>query len=191
MTDDSRYEPEPILVISDLGQLKAFVDPLRVSILRVFQRQEATTRQVASLVSEPESTVTEVVQALLDVHLLRVVGQHDGDDGAQEVYRATARIYDLQPEPAHNGMVMGPVAEATLHAVTREVVTSLTTWPDQRMNYESRRRRLSTARAMEFDERLNELLAEFWGEPGQPLEEDGNDPVMAFSGIWYRFPDKS
>jgi hypothetical protein len=179
------------MVVSDLGQLQAFIDPVRVNVLRIFQRQEATARDATSIVGVPEATVTDVIRALLDLRLLRVVGQREGDDGVEDVYRASARMYDLQPEPAHNGMVMAPVAEATLTAVTREVVTSLTTWPDQRMNYESRRRRLTFARAMEFNDRLNELLAEFWGDPDQPVEEDGNEPVMAYSGIWYRFPDKT
>lgn len=191
MTDDVRFEPESVLVVSDLGQLQAFIDPVRVGILRIFQRQEATAGEIASIVGHPESTVTDVVRSLLGLHLLRVVGRRARGNGAEDVYRATARIYDLQPEPAHNGMVMAPVAEATLDAVTREVVTSLTSWPDQKMNYESRRKRMPIAQAMEFNDKLNELLAEYWGDPDQPVEEDGKEPVMAFSGIWYRFPDKT
>src|SRR5690606_39349137 len=60
----------------------------------------------------------------------------------REIYRASARIYDLQPEPDDNAVVMAQLAAATLSAVTREVVSSLSDWPDQRMNYESRRRRI-------------------------------------------------
>lgn len=191
MKDDFRYKPESVMVVSDLGQLQAFIDPTRVNVLRIFQRQEATAREATSILGESQATVTEVIRVLLNVRLLRVVDQREGDDGVEDVYRASARIYDLQPEPAHNGMVMAPVAEATLTAVTREVVTSLTAWPDQRMNYESRRRRLTFARAMEFNDRLNELLAEFWGDPDEPVEEDGKEPVMAYSGIWYRFPDET
>lgn len=190
MADDNRFEPESITVISDLGQLKAFIDPVSVGILRVFQRQEATAREVASFIGKPEQAVMEIVRSLVDLSLVRVVGGQERGDGLEDVYRATARIFDLQPEPAHNGIIMAPVAEATLGAVSQEVVTSLKSWPDQKMNYESRRKRLSLAQMLEFDDRLNELLAEFWGNPEEPVEEDGNEPVMAFSGIWYRFPGK-
>src|SRR5690606_18520162 len=111
------------------------------------------------------------------------------DEQGREIYRASARIYDLQPEPDDNAVVMAQLAAATLSAVTREVVSSLSDWPDQRMNYESRRRRIPPSRMTEFNERLNELLAEFWGDPEAPVDDESDDPGMAFSSIWYRYPD--
>jgi hypothetical protein len=84
---------------------------------------------------------------------------------------------------------MAPVANATLDSIRHDVVTSLTQWPDQRMNFESRRLRMSRARTMEFNDRFVELLAEFWGDPDHPVEDEPDEPVMAFAGIWYRFPD--
>jgi DNA-binding transcriptional ArsR family regulator len=189
VTDHVPFEPESIIVVSDLGQIQAFVDPVRVRILRVFQRQEATASEMASIVGLDESTVTGAINSLVDLKLVRTVGQRERENVVEDAYRATARIFDVQPEPAHNHMVMAPVAEATLNAVVRDVVASLKSWPDQKMNYEGRRRRLSITRALEFDQRLNELLAEYWGDPEEPVDEDGQEPVMAFSGIWYRSPD--
>jgi hypothetical protein len=186
MSGSDRFEPAPFLVVSDLGQLRAFVETSKINILRVLQRQEATSTDVASIIGEPESVVAEEIRALHELRLIRYIGE---DDKGQEVYRAAARIYDLQPEPEDNGVVMAQLAAATLTAVTREVVSSLSDWPDQRMNYESRRRRIPPSRMTEFNERLNELLAEFWGDPEAPVEDDSNDPVMAFSSIWYRYPD--
>lgn len=188
MPEYADFEPEPTQVVSDLGQLLAFNDPVKIQLLRILQREKATGEYLASAIGEPLDIVTHDLRALVSLGLIREVGQEGERGGA--VYRATARIFDLQPEPRDNAMVMAPVANATLDAVRHDVVNSLEQWPDQLMNFESRRLRMSHARAMEFNEKLVELLGEYWGNPDHPVEEDPNEPVMAFAGIWYRFPDQ-
>jgi hypothetical protein len=153
----------------------------------VLQRETATRDQLAALVEEPLETVSDHIRALVSLRLIRKVS----GDAEDAVYRATARIYDLQPEPRDHAMVMAPVANATLDAVRHDVVSSLREWPDQMMNFESRRLRMSQARAIEFNEKLIELLGEYWGNPDHPVDEDPDAPVMAFAGIWYRFPPTS
>lgn len=187
MPDDTQFQPEPTQVVSDLGQLMAFNDPVKIQLLRVLQRENATLGQLASSTGEPVETVSGHIRALLALGLIRQVGRASS---GSDLFRATARIYDLQPEPKDTALVMAPVASATLDAVRQDVVASLDAWPNQLMNFESRRLRMSHARAMEFNDRLIELLGEFWGNPDQPVDEDPDEPVMAFAGIWYRFPDK-
>ena len=189
MGKDDEFEPQPSQVVSDLGQLRAFNDPAKIQLLRFLQRETATNEQLAASLGESPDAVTDHIRSLLSLGLVRQVG-HDSDGGGA-IYRATARIYDLQPEPKDHAMVMAPLANATLDAVRQDVVTSLTEWPGQMMNFESRRLRMSHVRAMEFNERLIELLGEYWGNPDHPVQEESTEPVMAFAGIWYRFPDKS
>jgi DNA-binding transcriptional ArsR family regulator len=175
--------------VSDLGQLLAFNDSVNIQLLRVLQREKATIEGLANALEEPVDTVSRHLRALTSLGLVREVGKDTAAEGT--VYRATARIYDLQPEPRDNALVMAPVANATLDAVRHDVVSSLRQWPDQTMNFESRRLRMSKTRAMEFNDRLNELLGEYWGNPDHPVKDDPDEPVMAFAGIWYRFPDQS
>jgi DNA-binding transcriptional ArsR family regulator len=189
MSDDAQFEPAALQVVSDFGQLRAFNDPQKIQILRILQRREATIEQLMSLIDAPVSAISEDVDVLLKLGLIRVVGQQDHASG-ESSYRAMARIYDLQPDADHNAVLMAPVANATLDSIRHDVVTSLTEWPDQRMNFESRRLRMSRARTMEFNDRFVELLAEFWGDPDHPVEEEPDEPVMAFAGIWYRFPEQ-
>lgn len=186
--DRHDFEPAPTQVVSDLGQLLAFHDPIKIQLLRVLQREKASCEQLASAIGEPVETVGRDIKELVSLGLIRRVGD---EDGRGDLYRATARIFDLQPEPRDAARVMAPVAAATLDSVRQDVVTSMREWPDQLMNFESRRLRMSQARAMEFNDRLIELLGEFWGNPDHPVEEDPGAPVMAFAGIWYRFADNS
>lgn len=184
--DDHDFEPEPTQVVSDLGQLLAFHDPIKIQLLRVLQREEASCEALSTALGEPVDTISGHIRTLLALGLLRQVG-HAGEQA--DVYRARARIFDLQPEPRDAARVMAPVASATLDSVRQDVVNSLRAWPNQMMNYESRQLRMSQARAMEFNDRLIQLLGEFWGNPDQPVDEEAGAPVMAFGGIWYRFPN--
>jgi DNA-binding transcriptional ArsR family regulator len=190
MSSDTQAGPEASQVVSDLGQLTAFADPMKMRILRVLQHQEATIEQLADIVSENEATVAEGIRGLLELRLINEVGQNERSGADKNVYRATARVYNLRPEPGVTGVISASVASATLDAVTREVVGSLTQWPNQRMNYEGRRARMSYDRAAEFNDKLVELITEYWGSPGQPVDEDPADPLMAFIGAWYRFPEE-
>lgn len=187
MPEDTEFEPEAVQVVSDLGQLLAFNDPVKIHLLRVLQREKATCDQLTQITGESIDTVAEHLRALLSLGLVRQI-RKDAETG-EDVYRATARIYDLQPEPRDSARVMAPVAGATLAAVRHDVVASLEEWPNQLMNFESRRLRMSQARAMEFNEKLIELLGEYWGNPDHPVVEEPDEPVMAFAGIWYRYPD--
>lgn len=195
MSEANRFGPEPIQVVSDLAQLSAFIDPQKMRILRILQQQEATTSQIAAMTDQPVSTVSDLVSKLNDVRLIKEVGQRDGDDGPENVYRAVARIFSLRPEPGNDGIasaMISPAAMAatTLDSVSAELVSSLTTWPDQWMNYEGRRTRMSHERLMEFNDKLVELIAEYWGDPDHPVKEDPDDPLMALIGFWYRFPEQ-
>ena len=49
--------------------------------------------------------------------------------------------------------------------------------------------RLPVNRALEFNDRLVELLREFWGDDVQPVDEDPSDPLLSFIGVWYRVPE--
>lgn len=189
MPEFNDFEPEPTQVISDLGQLLAFNDPVKIQLLRILQREKASGVHLAAAIEETPATIDEHLRALMTLRLIRQVGEDS--DGNGGVYRATARIYDLQPEPRDNAMVMAPVAGATLASVRHDVVVSLRQWPHQVMNFESRRLRMSQTRALEFNEKLIELLGEYWGNPDHPVDDDPDEPVMAFAGIWYRFPEPS
>lgn len=187
ISDDAEREQASSLVVSDSGQLAAFTDPHTMKILRILQEREATAADLARVTGEPASAIDKQIQGLSALGLIRVMGQRDQDTGSGDVYRATARVYDFRPEAGDMKRVSSPVTAASLESVGLEVVSSLISWPDQRINYEGRRARLPMHRVLEFNEELNALIDEYWGSPDQPVEENPNDPMMAMVGLWYRF----
>lgn len=195
MPEDTRLAPESFQVVSDLAQLKIFTDPRKTRLLRLLQHREATIKELTEIVGEPRETVEAHVQVLHDVSLIRVVGEKFGPHGLDEIYRATARLYSLRPEPGHEGIASASINPtnligAHLASVSQEILDSASEWPDQRANYESRRRRLSYDKAMEFNEKLVTLVNEYWGGPDEQVEDDTDSPLLSFVGFWYRYPDK-
>lgn len=194
MADKARFEPESFQIVSDLGQLRLFANPMKMRILRILQRQEAMIPQLAGMVGESEEAVSRHLEDLTGRRLVRMIDRQVRDGKIRDVYRATALIYQLRPDPSDvrtpaTSLTGATMAAATMDTVTSEIVTSIETWPDQRMNYEGRRVRMPYARAEEFNEKLVRLVNEYWGSPDEPREGDPDDPLLAFIGFWYRFPE--
>lgn len=188
MSSVERFEPEPFRVVSDLRQLKAFTDPMRNRLLHILANQEATNQQLASILGEPQAKVLHHVRFLLDAGLIRLVEQRVRGGNVEKFYRATAHLYGFRPNPDDVETLSGPVSGAIFESVTQELVASLRLWPDQPLYWETRRARLSPARASEFDKRLLALIAEFWEGHDEPEIENPDAVLMAFATTMYRFP---
>ncbi len=188
MAGTERFEPAPFQVVTDLRQLKAFTDPIRNRLLHILANQEATNQQLASILDEPQAKVLHHVRFLLDVGLIALVEQRVRGGNVEKFYRATARTYGFRPDPADVETLSGPVSGAIFESVTQELVASLNLWPDQSYYWGTRRGRLTPERVKEFDERLLALIAEFWGELGEPDGGETDGELMALATTIYRFP---
>lgn len=178
------FEPVPFLIVSEPKQLKALSDPLRTRILRILADREATNQQLADAVEEPQAKVLHHVRALLDAELIRLVDQRIRGGNVEKYYRANARLFGFRPSPEETA----PLAGAVFESLTQEIVASATLWPDSAPNWEGRRARISPERLEEFNERLRSLIAEYWGEPGEPVEDDPDAPTIALIAATYRYP---
>lgn len=185
-----RFEPESAQIISDLGQLKAFTQPVQARLLRILQKLEASEEELATLIDETRDSVHEHLVALMHAGLVKEVGEREGADATVPTYRAGARYYGFRPDPNDLQLVAGPLSMALLEAVGQELVASMTEWPSQRMVGQLRRARLSSSRLIEFEERFEELVNEFWGSPDQDVDEREGDPVMSLASVVYRYPDE-
>jgi DNA-binding transcriptional ArsR family regulator len=186
MTDiDISSEPIPFQVVTDPHQLKAFTDPIRNRILHILADHPATNQQLAAALDEPGAKVLHHVRALLDADLIRLVDQRIKGGNVEKYYRATARLYGFRPEPADMETLSGAVFET----VTQELVASLRLWPDQPVEWEGRRARIAPERLAAFQQRLGDLVNEYWGGPDSPVADDPDADLMAFASVRFRFPE--
>lgn len=181
---DSAFEPVPFQVVSDPRQLKAFADPLRIRIVHILADRAATNQQLAAALGESGAKVLHHVRALLDVGLIRLVEQRISGGNVEKYYRATAHLYGFRLGPDDSETLSG----AMFDSVTQELVASLRLWPDQGVNWEGRRARLSSDRLKEFNARLSDLIAEYWGGPDDAPADDPEGTIMSFATVSYRFP---
>jgi len=186
MSEHTRFEPMPFQVVSDLRQLKAFTDPIRNRLLHILADRKATNQQLAALLEEPQAKVLHHVRFLLDAGLIVLVDQQVRGGNVEKFYRATARVYGFRPNPGDIETLSGPVSGAIFESVTQELVASLRLWPEQELYWETRRARLTPARAAEFDRRLLALIDEFWDAADAPDDQDA--VRMAVATTMYRFP---
>lgn len=178
------FEPAPFLVVDTPEQLKAFTDPLRVRVLGILAQREATNQQLADTLGEPHARVLYHVRALVEMGLIRLVDTRIKGGNVEKYYRAVARLFGVRPGPG----LAPELAVTKLEAVRQEMAASYAAWPDELAGYESRRARLSPGRAAEFQRRLLDLIAEFWGGPAGPASEDPDAPLRAFAAVTYRDP---
>ena len=116
MADKARFEPESFQIVSDLGQMRLFANPMKMRILRILQHQEATVDQLAAMVEEPDESIARHIGELVDRRLVRLIDRQVRDGQIRDLYRATALIYQLRPDPADVSfaLVERPYEEAAL-----------------------------------------------------------------------------
>lgn len=86
----SAFEPVPVHVLTDLDQLKVLADPLRVRILEILCRREATTKQVADDLGETPTKLYHHVEALERVGLIRLTRTRPKRGTLEKYFRAVA-----------------------------------------------------------------------------------------------------
>ena len=190
------FTPVPFQLVSEPRQLKAFADPLRGRVLHLLTQEAMTNQQLADRLGEPQAKVLYHLRFLLDAGLIVLVEERIRGGNVEKYYRATARLYGLRPSPEEPSTFAATMLEAAL----QEVAASEATWPDQPVDWETRRLRVSPDRAREFNHRLHELLAEYWGgpDPDDPDDvskvrlapEDPDAPRLCFVAVLYREPSQ-
>ena len=183
------FEPAPRMMVSDPKQLRALADPLRRRILHILAERPATNQQLAAALDQPQAKVLHHVRYLLDAGLILLVDQRIRGGNVEKYYRAKARVHSFRPEPAESPEHAGAVSGALLEAATQELAASMAQWPEQPPYWEARRARLTPERVEEFAQRLQALIAEFWGELDSPAVDEEGGVSMSFVTATYRFPE--
>lgn len=178
------FTPVPFEIVSEPRQLKAFADPLRIRVLHLLSDREATNQQLAAALGESQAKVLHHVRSLLDSGLIVLVAERIKGGNVEKYYRATARLYGIRAAPGEGTSLAGPVFEGLL----QEIVAAESRWPGQPQSWEMRRVRLGPERITEFRERLNALIAEFWGDWDDPAPDQPGAPLMSFASVTFRHP---
>lgn len=181
MTD---FTPQPYCVVESPEQIKAFTDPLRVRVLGILRRRAATNQQIADELGETHAKVLYHIRFLQNAGLIKLVETQVKGGNVEKYYRAVAQIFDIRPAP---GDVQRDVAliKPVLDRVRAEMLASVMLFPSEVAYFHNRTAHLTPEQLESFNQRLVELIAEYW-QPETP--SDPSAVEVRLGAFMYRDP---
>jgi DNA-binding transcriptional ArsR family regulator len=151
------YELADTIEVSTAAQVRAYADPLRMTLLDLVLERAATVAELAEAVARPKSTVAHHVNVLVDAGLMRVVRTRRVRAIDERFYGRTGRtIYaSIRRRPGDTGM---PVC---INGLSLAAAESVPAHEADDLCTTLRHARIPRERAMEFWHRVEELTREF------------------------------
>ncbi len=116
------------MTLTDLDQVKALADPLRLRMLGAFA-EERTTKQVAAVLGEKPTRLYHHVDALEKVGLIRMTRTRRNRGTLERYYRSVASAFRADPalfSPARTGAAddsVSPMIRSLMDQTTSEILT--------------------------------------------------------------------
>lgn len=89
---------EDNLVLADLEKIKSISDPLRVKVLEILIKKEATVKQVADSLEQSSAKMHYHVKELEKQDLIKLVKTIEKGGILEKYYRAVAKHFDIRYE---------------------------------------------------------------------------------------------
>lgn len=157
------YEiPESVEILTK-AQLRAFADPLRMTLLDLVLARAASVAELAEAVRRPRSTVAHHVKVLVDAGLMRIVR-------TRKVRAIDERFYGRTGRTIHNRVFRAPGDVDTprcVNSLTTAAAESVDAHEADRLYTTQRYTRIPAARASEFWRRVEAMAGEFSQLPGE------------------------
>jgi DNA-binding transcriptional ArsR family regulator len=176
---DCNFTPAPVLTIDSPDQIKAFTDPLRIRILGILRLRAATNQQVADTLGEAHSKVLYHIRYLLEVGLIQQVDTRIKGGNVEKYYRAVAHVFDLRPvsyDVERDVALVKPMVDR----LRTEMLASVMLYPAFEAYAHSRVTCISEERIAAFNERLCELIDEYWPAAQDEAEEGDRARLAVF-----------
>lgn len=155
-------ELPPRLRVTTVDQFRALSDPMRIRILGLIQTQPATAKQMAAQLGATPGAIGHHLHLLEENGLAKVVARRLMRGVVAKYYTRTARLFEYEFPPEVTGNVdTGPDIMAQARAEFADA-------SDQVRSIALPHVRISQARALALQQRLDELLDELLNEPVDP-----------------------
>jgi DNA-binding transcriptional ArsR family regulator len=118
----------PTLTVTDLAQIRALADPLRLRILGMLGCVPRTTKQVADLLREKPTKLYHHIEALERVGLIRLIRTRQNRGTIEKYYQAVASRFEVASSALSMGAAAGEkrsAKEAMLTSILEETQKEL------------------------------------------------------------------
>lgn len=156
-TSPPDYELADRIALTTPAQVKAIGHPVRTTILGLLHERAATITELAAALERPKSTVSHHVKVLTETGLVQVVRTRRVRAIEERFYGRTARMFYV-------GVERGPEGEELPRDFNDFEVAageSAAAYRDGKLWAFLRHARISEAQALEFWERMAELVTDF------------------------------
>jgi DNA-binding transcriptional ArsR family regulator len=104
--DITDFEPEQIYTLTNTEQIKAYVHPTRIMLLRLLANEKRTISSVARENGVHPANITHHFKLLEKTGLIHLVEKRDTGKNLEKYYRAVAYNFVVKPEagPARTGL---------------------------------------------------------------------------------------
>ena len=93
---NERFVPEQIKILSTEQQIKAYVHPVRMSIIDLLAEKKQTISEVAKKFGVHPATITHHFKLLEKVDLIKLVEKRDTGRNLEKYYRAVALNFEVK-----------------------------------------------------------------------------------------------
>jgi len=90
---NKKFRPRKLLVLEKGSQIKAYVHPTRITILRILASKKKTVSNVAKELGVHPANITHHFKLLEKVGLIRLVERRDIGKNIEKYYRSVARYF--------------------------------------------------------------------------------------------------
>lgn len=110
----SDFKPEQLLTLTSSEQIKAYVHPTRIMLLRLMAKEKRTISGIAKENGVHPANITHHFKLLEKAGLIRLVEKKDTGKNLEKYYRAIAYNFIVKPEAASGGKKTNKKALALL-----------------------------------------------------------------------------
>jgi len=155
------YDLADVVEVNSPAQVRALVDPLRMTLLDLLVERAATVTELARAVDRPKSTVAHHVNVLVDAGLMRVVRTRRVRAIDERVYGRTGRTIwtSIHRRPGD------PDVPMCVNALSVAAEESVPAHEADVLRTNQRYVRIPRAQAAEFWDKVEALIREFGSLP--------------------------
>lgn len=121
---NDNFVPEQIKILSTERQIKAYVHPVRMSIVDLLAEKKRTVSDVAKKFGVHPATITHHFKLLEKINLIKLVEKRDTGRNLEKYYRAVAFDFEVKlrkDEPVNKTVLGLSILRNSLSAAIKEV----------------------------------------------------------------------
>jgi DNA-binding transcriptional ArsR family regulator len=184
--DNADFTPEPALTLTNKQQIKAYVHPTRIMLLRLLAQEKRTISSIAKENGVHPANITHHFRILEQAGLIRLVEKRDTGKNLEKYYRAVVHHFVIQPDalPGQTGLNKKALGLEILRDHLSAAIKAVSQHDEDDIVALLGVARLTAEDAARFEKKIAELFDEF-GKCDSPAGKPYTLNLSAYPSDFY------